>query len=365
MSTYPTPPLKLIKWCNDFFKKHLIYPSIQQIKKKISSEKWLNETELWNKTEIRSFRNSLEAISKYNKIGNTGKIINKYHASYRISGLGWVEIDLGFFTKHNIKYGKFMLAVDILSKRVYVESIKNKTFNSIKTFLLNLKKQPGFTYLRRILSDKESALKSNKNKEELEKLLKIKIFLTDRKASMAERFIRSYKLYTSKALLAKKLNYTKWRYVIEDVLLKLNTKKLYNSSFRPIDINTKNYISYIQYLMENKPYFAFNFYRIGLPSKKYILNKIFKYNINDLVYLAKKIYPNIKVRNQYFGETRSVAGHFDKSLPHFKIINRKLVLSSQLNISPIYDIKPIEGNGKILYNIYEFYLRHYPIKEIK
>ena len=324
---------KLIQWSNKYLSNHLIYPSINDIKK-YSLKLGYN----LNKEEILKFRNSLEAITKYNKLNRSSQ--RKYgYIPNNISSLGWIQADLGFIEWKRKKYGKFILAVDELSQMVHVESISNKKYETLKKFFVNLKKQPGFQYMRRVFTDQEAALLSRKNRNDLEiNLPDVKFFVSKRKANQAERYIRSFKLYISKILLAKQLSYTKWRDFINIVLNKMNTKMITKIGMRPIDINKKTLDILLNKLLLLKPYTRVNFYGVPLPSETIILKKLFKYNIGDKVYFSKSNNPDLKIKNLTKFETISLAGHFDKTLPVYTVNKRSLITTKKLYIIPLYNL---------------------------
>lgn len=341
---------KLLKWANTRLQKDLIYPSISEI---LQKSKKLG-IDFKNRFHVRKWRNNLPAIAKFEK---TGLVYKKRHfIPSRANQVGWVQFDLGFMTFQKKNYGKFAIAIDCLSKYTYVQTIPNKSFASIKQFFLDLSTQPGFRYMRRVLSDEESAL-SRKNRDILEALLNnVRFFRTKRKAALVERRIRTFKLYISKSLLSHKEQYTQWRNHISRVLYKLNNTPLPKTNLRPVDFNLRTAAKYVTQMMNDNPHYKINLYGIGLPTKEAILEKNFKFNIGDVVYMIKPKYYDVSVQNKYKFETKSIAGHLDLKSKPFKVQHRFLS-SSKLFIFPLYDIKMIDSTVFVK-SVYEEYIRH-------
>ena len=343
---------RLLLWANNRLKKEFVYPSVHEI---INKAKSLGIS--FNVVTARHWRNGLPAISKYHRLGIITSTRRKF-LPVRVTQVGWVQMDIGFMTWRGRKYGQFAIAVDCLSKVTYVESIPNKSFQSIKQFFENLIKMPGFKTMRRVLTDKEAAL-SPKNISLLEELLPgVRFFRTLRHAQIAERQIQSFKLYISKAILAHQQSYLKWRTHIENVLIKLNHKKLKNTDLRPIDFTKKTSAQYITDMIETNPTFKVNLYGVGLPSKQITLDKLFKFNVHDIVYVIKLKYPDKKIQEKYAFETRSIAGHIDIHTEPFEVIHRWLT-SDRLFLIPMYTIQMVNNPSFKLTKVYEEYIRQY------
>ena len=258
------------------------------------------------------------------------------------------------------------LAIDILSKMIYVESIPNKKLESLQIAISNLIKSPGFNSTKCILSDKEPAIQGLAKRKVFPR---IKFITTSKKAKTVERAIRTIKILLTKYLLQQGENsLQKWRNYIDTIVLHLNTRRLPGKIpgeldiVRPIDLNESNCGKYVEYLlMKNKSFFQ-SLHPALIPLKN--AERIFKFKIGEKVLLAKKVDTN-DIRKLYWGETRSFAGHFSKKKVNlednvFTVVNRRLETSSSGHYIPVYDL---EQDSIKFYHIYEMYLRKYPKKK--
>ena len=353
--------LQILNFCNRYFKQHKNYPDVKQIKTFIFKK--LNRN--LSKAQIIKVRNRLAFITKYQPVGDTGQHRNHGFGGLKVSSLGWIELDIMFLNHAGSERGQAIVVVDILSKMVYAESVKDKSLKSVKAFMNNLLKTPGFTNIRCVLSDQESAMKSlSRNNSDFPN---IKFFITDKKAKTVERTIRSIKTLLSKIMiLNKESTMHKWRNYLPEVLLKLNTKKLPGKIpgeldiVRPIDLNRRNVYKYIEYLSDNNPAYYKKHHQVLFPQNPEFAEKIFKFSVGDIVYLARKLVDKDE-KNVKF-QKKSILGNFttDKK---FKIITRKLEMSSNGYVVPIYGVESIEEEEREIFSlegVYERYIRHYP-----
>ena len=362
---HPTLEREILKFARQRYAKNLIVPSIRDIQTYFEKK----EKKKISRFEIQRIRNKLEIITRFHPVGDDGKDRNRRFRGLVTAMNGWIEIDMFFMGQHKTKYGQGIIAVDILTKRVYAQSVPNKKTSSFEDFIKDLIQTPGFTSTRRILSDKEAAVQSL---EKQKKFKNIKFITTQGKAKMAERYIRTLKLYLSKLALSRGISLMKWRELLPEVLEKMNTKKLPGKipgileQVRPIDLNKKMTAKYIDYMLFNSKRFFFNFHPVLTPQNPDIAKKIFKFSIGDKVYLAKKKHINSKVQKQYWGETRSISGHFskfqyDSSEPDvYTVHQRKLENTSMGYIVPVYKLK--DEDGDVTNFFYEQFIRPYPNK---
>ena len=362
---HPLQERAILKFSKQQYAKTLSIPSIREIQRYFEKKDGLKISRF----DIQRIRNKLELISRFQPLGDEGRARNLRFRSLVTAMNGWVEIDMFFMGQHKAKYGQGIIAVDILTKRVYAQSVPNKTAESFENFIKTLIQTPGFKSTRRILSDKEAAVQSL---EKQRKFKSIKFITTLGKAKMAERFIRSLKLSLSKLALARGISLMRWRELLSDVLEKLNTKKLPGkipgvlNQVRPIDLNKNMAAKYIDYMLFNNKRFFSAFHPVLTPQNPDIAKKIFKFSIGDKVYLAKKKHINPKIQKQYWGETRSISGHFAKfafdssELDVYTIKQRKLDNTSTGYIVPLYKLEDKEGKPTKF--IYEQFIRGQPDK---
>ena len=318
------------------------------------------------KKGLKRIRNRLPLISKFHPLGDQGKHRNNMFSMLRVSGLGWVEVDIMFIAVHGNTYGKAFIGIDILSKRIFMHIVKKKDIGNMEAAISALLKAPGFTTTKCILSDNEPAIKSLSQNKRFEN---VKFVQTDKKAKTVERAIRTIKLLLSKYMYLKGENtFFFWKRYIQDVIDHLNKRIIPGKipgeveKVRPIDLNKHNAGKYVSYMLFHDKNFFYSLHPIMNP----VNSTAFKFEIGDSVLLAKKIDPDKSVRDHYWGETRSLAGHFSKYKKKrevvyengFTVVNRRLDHSKSGNIVKIYDIK--QGDI-ILHHIYERYLRDYPL----
>ena len=348
----------ILDFSHKYFGKHLYYPNIKTIQNHML-KKTIKKIPHFL---IKKIRNKLPLITQFHPLNDTMHKNRKF-SFLRTTNLGWVEVDLMFLSMHDSEYGQAFVAIDILSKRIYVESIPNKKLETLQIAISNLIKSPGFTTTKCILSDNEPGIKGLAKRKVFSN---IRFITTSKKAKTVERAIRSIKLLLTKYMLQQGENsLQRWRNYIDAVLLKLNTKILIGKipgeleQVRPIDLNPKNVGKYVQYLLlQNKAFFQ-SLHPALLPIKN--TDRIFQFQIGDKVLIAKKI-DTSDIKKLYWGETRSFAGHFAKKKidldeNSFIITNRRLETSSTGHYIPVYDIKQNEIE---YFHIYEMYLRSFP-----
>ena len=354
----------IIEHCNKFYIKHFRYPSVGEIKKLLKDKKNI----LLSENTIRKVRNKLPLITKYHPLGDLGKNRSHMFSMLRVSNLGWVEVDIMFITVHKVPYGQAFVAIDILSKRIFAHFVSGKDIPSMEEAISELLKAPGFTTTKCILSDNEPAIKSLGNNK---RFPGVKFIQTDKKARTVERAIRTIKLLLSKYMYLKGENtFFFWKRYFQDVIDHLNQRQIpgkipgETETVRPIDLNRRNVGKYISYMLFNNKHFFYSLHPIQNPAN---IDLYFKFKIGDLVYLAKKKDYDRKVRDKYWGENRSLSGHFSKYKKiekvvydnSFTITDRRLDYSKSGRIIKVYDIK--QGDN-YFYHVYERYLRNYPIQ---
>ena len=349
---------ELKEFAKNYYSKHLSLPTHKQIKNRAKKEHFKNITI----AEAKQFRNSLETHSKYYRLGDK----NSLYAKIQSSTLGWVQTDLFFITFRGKRYGSGMIFVDILSKKTFITSISSKKLPAVKKAIEKAKK---FMPIRRLYSDKESSLRSLElNNEEFPD---IKFFTTVRKAVIAERYIFMFKRWLSQYLSNENIKITQWRSHIDKIQTKMNNRIIAKgdilgqrlSNVTPNRLNNKNIGLYVSHLLVNKPTYYQSLYKIYSPQNP---NLFFKYEINDIIYISKKIDPTMD-RYKYLYDSKSFFGHFEtvktsaKYDNNYKIIRRRLLVSKNSSWLPVYDLKKI-SSSLILHNIYERYIRPFPKK---
>ena len=313
------------------------YPTLLAIKKHAAKHKITLTI-----PEAQRFRNSLESSVKFAKAGKLGNRSKALFIQTRISTLGCVQFDLGFFNMYRKRYGAFGIVVDILSRRVFVKKIPNKTFPALRQFFRDLFSEPGFTAVRKIYSDNEGGLSEN-NIKSLEtefpgkKWIQIGGKNSENKAYLAENSIRNFKRLISKACFANNLSISKWYTQIDVVLAKINSKPLKGTTFAPQDISRRNLNDFLDQLYAGNPHYEMALYSIEAPLNKKDLKKVFLYNLGDLVVLRRSIHIDISKDKEQF-EKKSITGQFSTKENIYVIVERRLVQGKK-HVFPIYKLK--------------------------
>ena len=147
--------------------------------------------------------------------------------------------DLQSLAKHNKGHRYLLVAVDVLSKRIFVVPLKTKgSEDMLEAFKILISKMPMAPH--RIFSDngkefKNKLLNDYFKKEEIEKY---ESKSTSVKASIAERAIRTikqrlYRYFSQKQTMV-------WVDIIEKIIDGINRSKSRVHGLRPIDVNFKN-----------------------------------------------------------------------------------------------------------------------------
>ena len=323
----------LKKYCTNYFKANLEYPTLLSIQKYASKHKLALTI-----SEARRFRNSLENSVKFAKSGKLGERSKHLFIQTRISTLGCIQFDLGFFKKN-----PFAISIDILSRKVFVKKIPNKQFPTLKQYFRDLFTEPGFTAVRKIYSDNEGGLSAN-NIDNLESEFPGKRWIliggknSENKAYFAENSIRNFKREISKACYSEKLPISKWYTQIDRVVTKINSKPLKGTSFSPQDISRRNLNEFLEELYAGNPHYELALYSIETPLNKKDLNKVFLYNLGDEVVLRRSLHIDIPKDKEEF-EKKSITGQFNTKEAIYVIIERRLVQGRD-HVFPIYKLKP-------------------------
>ena len=319
-----------------------------------------------DKKEIQKFRDSLEVISRYKKIGLSGLRGRKIYRPSLVPRFGWVHLDIGFINLNKKEYGQFLIATDSLSRLTYIEARHKhaKNFKSIKTFIINLLQIQGFKHTYRLVSDDETSL-SYKNIQIIETLFPhlriIKLgYNLHTKAFHAERRIREFKSKLSRVLTARNLPISSWKKLVPEITQALNETSLVKN-FKPSDIKKSNIHRYVTELINQKKKYAYSFlYGLDFPQRSDILDKLFKYNIGDKIYLRIKDNPDDKIRSKAKFAKPTIRGHFDKKLDPYKISNRTFSISSESYLTTVYQLINTKTGKTLKRLIEEDYIRPFP-----
>lgn len=153
-----------------------------------------------------------------------------------------VQIDLADFqalSRHNKGFRYLLVAIDVLSKHVFVEPVRTKNAKDVtEAFEKMIRRMPMVPM--RVFSDKGLEFKNKQMKElfEREGIEKFEATHSTVKASVCERAIRNIKMRLYRYFAEKhSLN---WIDVVQLIVNGINRSKSRVHGMRPVDVNFKN-----------------------------------------------------------------------------------------------------------------------------
>lgn len=153
-----------------------------------------------------------------------------------------VQIDLADFqalSRHNKGNRYLLVAIDVLSKRVFVAPVRSKKADEITEAFKKLIKSMPMVPMR-VFSDKGLEFKNKQMKELFEKegIEKLEATHSSIKASVCERAIRNIKMRLYRYFAeAQSLN---WIDVVQKIVDGINHSKSRVHGMRPVDVNFSN-----------------------------------------------------------------------------------------------------------------------------
>jgi len=253
------------------------------------------------------------------------------------------------YSKFNKGYKYMLVVINVFSKFVWVEPIKNKAATSVTSAMKNilLKSKSNPTYLQ---TDKGTEF-FNKDFQTLMQKYNIKHYSTysNLKASVVERVNR-----TIKNLMWKKFslrgNY-KWIDIIDEIVEKYNNTTHSTINEKPKNVNIKNenqilnnYFAFIKTIDPKLPKFKTGDY-VCISKQREAFTKGYTPNWSNEIFLIKKVNftnpttyilqdeNNSEIRGGFYEEELQKVKHPDVYLVE-KIIRRKILLrihTSQYN----------------------------------
>jgi hypothetical protein len=137
----------LAEKADDWIETYLEAPDMKTLKK------WAFQTDSnikWGKVRhyVMRFRNSLPIVSSRRPDGRATSS-RASHLPRTFRSPAWVACDLGFIRLRGKNYGNFFLAVQTLTKQVFVQKINSKKWVAIRPAILQMLKTPGFQQTKR------------------------------------------------------------------------------------------------------------------------------------------------------------------------------------------------------------------------
>lgn len=212
-----------------------------------------------------------------------------------------ISIDLAFLSTKKRIYATFLVAINSYTNKIALVPLKSKKLHDVKDGLIKiLTENFKNDRIRRVISDEESALKSNKNKEYFRKNFNVKLLTSSvYKQWLCERSILTVKMLLQKyAFMERKSLYHYWRKFLQ------RAQDMFNKQFKNNKSIDSFFNSQIVKFAINAPWYS-----------------NFLYNVHDHV----KIYTSKIGRNAItFKYTRDLG--IKPTI--FKVTDRKLLFTS-------------------------------------
>lgn len=313
---------------------------LKYIQKKIKNENYVpNYDELYrylkiNKINLGSYKNTIKSLQTVRnnifEIAIFSTLVPvKYHQTITIPKIGLLAIDFCFYKQdlkwHNKNYIGFLMVVGVNTKKFWAVPMKSRKMHEFETALEEICLGNVFPSITNVISDRESAIFSQKFQAKMKKKYNIKFQFLHRmnKAYPAENAIRHVKEHLSILLDSK--DSKRWIDLLPTVINSHNTKELNNTKYTPNKIDDTNFLDYlskskkIKYLKRKKKrvkrvkditmLFNTNSYSFdNLPKGKW-RKKTFKFDIGDKVLISfKSLYGSKLIQKP------SVEGTYSKNL---------------------------------------------------
>ena len=238
-----------------------------------------------------------------------------HYQTITVDRLGLLSIDFAYYRPEWKNYNNncvgFLMVNSVIALKRWAIPMKSRKEIEFENAIEQVCKGDIFPSVRTILSDRESTIASKKfQKKILDKYgIKFRFIQRYNKAWSSEAAIRFCKRELSMALLSS--GSKKWIKVLEEVIKSHNKKKIAGTSFSPNDINSSNFLEYINELHDVEDA-TMNFSTNSIDSRSILhknwIKKLFRYQINQKVLASKYSLEGRKV----FGKSSVDGTYSDK-----------------------------------------------------
>lgn len=201
--------------------------------------------------------------------------------------------------------------------------------------------------IRLLISDRETALTSLSFMRKMKKDFNINfMFLKSRsKSFLAERGIRTAKEALSIACSMNKSK--KWTEFIEPFLKSYNSKRIKGTTYKRSSVNRNNYMDFLRQVLKADD--ASIFFNVSSFSDKSLsgknASKIWKFKVGEKVLLSQSADYTLDPKNF---PKKSVTGAYPSGVI-YEVTSRKLKTTSDMFLTPVYEIKGPKGEMSGIY----------------
>ena len=208
-----------------------------------------NSLKISNYSKIfKHIRSNVEESAYFSQLRNV-----KFHQTVTIDNLGLLSADFGFYKKEDKWYNKnnigFLMVVCVSTGKRHAIPMKNRKMSSFEDALENLCLGNVYPVINCVISDRESAVFSEKFQAKMKKKYNIKFAFMYRmnKAWSAENSLRHVKEELSQVMDTKPDN-KRWIDVLDFVIAAHNRKKIADTGYSANDINDLNFFDFLNAL---------------------------------------------------------------------------------------------------------------------
>ena len=236
----------------------------------------------------------------------------KAYQTITVERLGLLSMDFANYfpelKSFNSGYIGFLMVNSVIANKWFAVPMKSHDMEEFEKSLEEICKSDVFPAISVILSDRETTITSSKfRKKMLEKYgIKFQFLTRYNKAWSSESAIRHVKKFLSIARWSNK--YNKWIHLLPEVINSHNRKKIEGTSFSPNDINSKNFLEFLNELHDSKD-ITMHFNTNSIDSKsikqKEWIKRLFKFKLGQKVFASqyslhgRKIFGKQSVKGTY------------------------------------------------------------------
>lgn len=330
------------KYLEEFFVRRVkkgIIPSPAQLKNALKKKFPDVPVTAKDYRDIARFRRRWKALAAFSNIGPPKRYMN-----FVLFRLGNIFVDIAFMPDklawHNDRNKCIFVACEAGSQLVFAEPMPSKASASLYGAIRKMCDVAPFEAAHTIWSDREAAIVSRNFQREilLEYGIRFQFLHFRHKAFFAERAIRTIK---EKLFALMKLTGRKdWSgELLRNVVLHYNREKAHGTSFRRVDIGSRNYKDFLsEYLEVPGPEDVLGsseIGRAGLGGTKKDFSKVWKHPINAAVLLYRGGYSETSEKKPLY----KASAHGRAGSRVFYVHRHVLKSSNQLSLVPVYQLR--------------------------
>ena len=239
---------KLFKFYRKQWKENRI-PTTRELRKYIKK----NKLKFKSKSKaIKKIRRNYKPAARFSQRKKV-----KFHQTVTIDNLGLISADFAFYKKEfkwfNNNYIGFLMVVSVNASKHHAVPMKNRKMESFEKALEEICLSDIFSAVNTVISDRESAVWSQKFQDKMKEKYNIQFEFMYRmnKSWSAENAIRHTKNKLSQFLDGKD-DYKNWVKILSQVIADHNRKDIKDTGYTPNEINDKNFFDFLNKLHGTK-----------------------------------------------------------------------------------------------------------------